>query len=393
MTVATALAQARFLTRDRAETYGLAAFVVYLVIAAIGSQAGAFFVDHDGRPIAADFLAFWASGFVALTDPGALYDVAQFKAAQVTALGHGFDVEFFWAYPPMLLLATASLSMTPYLAAWFVWVVATAGFFACALRLMLPGRLAIALVLGAPTSLWCALVGQNGFLTAGLMACGLGLLESRPICAGACIGLLTYKPQFGVLFPLFLIVDRQGRAFAAATATALLLAALSAALFGVAAWRAFLASLSHSGEFLLAGGSAWFKLQSFYAIADQAIGDRAVALDLHFAFCAVVVLVLLRLWTRRASRRVKSAALVAGAFLMTPYAYIYDAVILTTGAALLASDGLARGFLPWEKLTLVAALAAPILFLAVGSVAAPVEALLILAVAARRTVRGGAPES
>ena len=51
--------------------------------------------------------------------------------------------------------------------------------------------------------------GQNGFLTAALIGGALGLLERRPALAGICLGLLTYKPQFGLLFPFVLIADRR----------------------------------------------------------------------------------------------------------------------------------------------------------------------------------------
>ena len=49
------------------------------------------------------------------------------------------------------------------------------------------------------------LVGQNGFLTAALIDGTLYLMPVRPILAGICLGLLSYKPQYGLLFPLVLI--------------------------------------------------------------------------------------------------------------------------------------------------------------------------------------------
>ena len=65
------------------------------------------------------------------------------------------------------------------------------------------------LALGFPAALWNITAGQNGFLTAALIGGTLGLLERRPALAGICLGLLTYKPQFGLLFPLVLIADRR----------------------------------------------------------------------------------------------------------------------------------------------------------------------------------------
>ena len=62
--------------------------------------------------------------------------------------------------------------------------------------------------------------GQNGFLTAALIGGTLGLLERRPALAGVCLGLLTYKPQFGLLFPIVLIADRRWRTIAVACGVA-----------------------------------------------------------------------------------------------------------------------------------------------------------------------------
>jgi hypothetical protein len=41
--------------------------------------------------------------------------------------------------------------------------------------------------------------GQNGFLTAALLGGALHWLDRKPWLAGILIGMLAYKPQFGVL--------------------------------------------------------------------------------------------------------------------------------------------------------------------------------------------------
>ena len=50
--------------------------------------------------------------------------------------------------------------------------------------------------------------GHNGFLTAALFGSGLPLLPTRPVHAGALLGLLAYKPQYGLLIPLALAARR-----------------------------------------------------------------------------------------------------------------------------------------------------------------------------------------
>jgi hypothetical protein len=94
------------------------------------------------------------------------------------------------------------------------------------------------------------------------------------------------------------------------------------------------------------------------------------------------------LWTRRTPSAVKCAALVGGAYLFTPYAYVYDAPMLIAGVALLARDGLARGFLRWDRRLLFAAWIAPVSFVVLDSFAAPLGAALIVGLAARRAMVG-----
>mgnify|MGYP003694260653 FL=1 len=52
-----------------------------------------------------------------------------------------------------------------------------------------------------PVVLTNTLVGQNGFLTASLIGGALYLMPARPVLSGICLGLLSYKPQYGLLFP------------------------------------------------------------------------------------------------------------------------------------------------------------------------------------------------
>ncbi|MEI4594850.1 glycosyltransferase 87 family protein, partial [Klebsiella pneumoniae] len=76
-------------------------------------------------------------------------------------------------------------------------------------------------------------------LTAALIGFGMALLKRKPALAGLCLGLLAYKPQFGVLIPLALVAGGHARAFAAAALTVALMAILTTALYGVEVWQAF----------------------------------------------------------------------------------------------------------------------------------------------------------
>src|SRR5439155_21513049 len=126
---------------------------------------------------------------------------------------------------------------------------------------------AIALALACPYTAWNFLAGQNGFLTGALLGAGLLCLERRPILAGVFIGCLTYKPQFGILFPVALIAARQWRVCVSTALTAIVLAAASVAAFGLDAWLAFPRTLFAQGSETMFGGPEWgFHFQTVYGL-------------------------------------------------------------------------------------------------------------------------------
>ncbi len=71
-------------------------------------------------------------------------------------------------------------------------------------RALYPERWAVLLLLAFPAFWSNATYGQNGFLSAALLAGATHHLDKRPAVAGVCFGLLAYKPQLGLAVPLAL---------------------------------------------------------------------------------------------------------------------------------------------------------------------------------------------
>src|SRR5207302_6879258 len=111
--------------------------------------------------------------------------------------------------------------------------------FLVAMRAIVGRNFGYLLALAIPMAFINALVGQNGFLTAALIGGALYLIPIRPVLAGICLGLLTYKPQYGLLFPIVLIAASQWRVFVSAAVTVTALAAVSSLAFGTESWQAF----------------------------------------------------------------------------------------------------------------------------------------------------------
>jgi arabinofuranan 3-O-arabinosyltransferase len=265
--------------------------------------------------------------------------------------------------------------------------VATLCAYAATLRVILRDRIGIVLALGFPAAIWNVTAGQNGFLTATLIGGGLASMERRPALAGVFLGLLTYKPQFGLLFPLVLIADRRWLTIAVAAAVALALAAASWIVFGSASWLAFFHWLPISGEIILGQGRADFdRLQSLYGLVRAHGGNETLAWSVQTAGSLAVAAGVVWLWRSRAAFELKAAALAAATLVATPYVYMYDVVILAVAVAFLLRFALERGMTAIEIIGLSAAGALILAFPYVKSQVGLAAVLIVLALIVQRAL-------
>ena len=161
-----------------------------------------------------------------------------------------------WLYPPPFLLLIIPFGMMPFALGCGLFLLASFGLLLLALwRTFASHRSLYAMsVLLAPATGFTIGSGQNAFLTSALMVGGFGLLARRPRLAGVLLGLIAYKPQFGILFPLVLAATARWRTFAAAAATVAALALITTLAFGLSVWDAFLASTHFTRIIVLEAG-------------------------------------------------------------------------------------------------------------------------------------------
>ena len=229
-----------WLTRERLRAYPLILLAVSVVAAVIWIALADGLVDRNDKPIGTDFSNVWAAGKLVLDgQPDAPYDPVRQYAAEKEAFG-GRPVPFFgWHYPPLFLVVAAALALLPYGWALLAWTALTLSAYLVTLRGILQRPETFVLALAFPATFVNLGHGQNGFLTASLLGGALLLLDKRPIVAGVLVGLLAYKPQFGLLIPLVLLATARWRVIGAAVATVFVAAAVATALFGVKVWVAF----------------------------------------------------------------------------------------------------------------------------------------------------------
>jgi hypothetical protein len=355
--------------------------VAQAVYLAASFVQGSFLVDPQGHAIATDFVNVWAGGRQVLNgNAAAAYDVALHKAAEVAAVGHPFDGHYPWIYPPTFLFAATLLALVPYVQAQAVWILLTFPIYAATIRGIIGDRIGLLLACAFSGILSNAMVGQNGFLTAALFGGALIFLERRPILAGCLIGLLSFKPHLGILFPIVLIAGGHWRVIAAAATVVVLLFAASSLAFGIGAWEAFLHALPVASQASLTDGRAdWAKLQSVFGLIRMLGGSEGLAWTLQAMLMAGTAVLLGAIWRSKVSFDVKAAALVTGALLCTPYLFMYDLVALAVPMAFLLCAGRNSGNAQGEMVGLAFA---SLLILIFPLVKAPVGLAAILVIAA-----------
>lgn len=363
----TALASGDWLTAQRIHAYSLILLGLALLALAALFATSQGLNDYHNRPLGTDFSNVYAAGkYVLNGKPAAPFEPALQHRKEQEIFGE--KTPFYgWHYPPFFLFLAAALALLPYLAALGIWQLSTLALYLVAIRAILPHRHALLAALAFPAVLINLTHGHNGFLTAALIGGGLYLLNRKPVAAGILLGLLVYKPQFGVLIPLALAAGGYWRSFLAAAATVIILCAASYFAFGAEVWIAFRESMTFTREIVLEKGDTGFhKIQSVFAAARLLGGSVTLAYTLQAVVMAAVAVSIVWLWRRAAAFPLKAAALIAGSMLATPYLLDYDLMIAAPAIAFLVGHGLATGFRPYEKTLLALIFIAPLLTRAVA---------------------------
>jgi arabinofuranan 3-O-arabinosyltransferase len=362
---------------------GLGVCLGYLVALAGLFVRHQWMIDAAGHPMPSDFLEIWSAGRLALQGAAlSAYDGRLQHAAEAAAVSHDFKGFYNWSYPPSFLFPAAAIAALPYALAFAAWIAGGLALHGFSIAAITRRPAAMAVAFASPWALACALVGQNGFITAGLIGLTLATMEKRPVLSGLLLGLLTYKPQFGLLFPLVLLLSGRWKVFAFAAISALGLLVLSVAVFGVGVLPAFLHELPESSRSLITNGDAgWGKLQSVYGLA-RCLGasDLAgwIAQGLMITACVVSVGMV---WRGGAPFTLKAASLAVATALVTPYVFAYDLVVLAVPVAFVWRQH-AFDRLELLGLVLVALAAVPFAFTSVPS--GLFASLIVAAIVARR---------
>jgi hypothetical protein len=309
----------------------------YLGALAVTFTSHIWIIDTHGHPVLEDFVAFWTAGHQVLKGTAAAaYNVPVEHAAEVATIGHPFGGTLGWAYPPLFLFVAALLALVPYTASFLLWGATTLAVYAGVVAAVVGRPVAFLVACAAPWVLTALMPGQNGFLTAALVCASLLCLEKRPALAGVFLGLLSYKPQFGILFPLVLAFAGYWRTFACACACAIAMNLLAGATFGFDTLGAFVQALSSATQSHLAhAGLGWNKLQSVYGLLRSLAAPAEAAWGAQAVFSFVAAFAVVAYWRSDAPFALKAAVLACAVPLVTPYVFVYDLPVLAVTCAFL----------------------------------------------------------
>src|SRR4030088_2803806 len=189
-----------------------------------------------------DFLNLWMYGRAVLDiDPARFYDIATYNGELALLIGPGYPGQN-WPNPPTALVVMAPFGLLAYFPALIAWfAIGILAFYLAGRRELSDARI-LAVILVSPAALLCLISGQSSLLTTAALLVIFASLDKRPVIAGVLIGLLTVKPQLGVLFPFALIASGRWRVFLSAAATTLALIAISLVLGGRGGWIALSAN-------------------------------------------------------------------------------------------------------------------------------------------------------
>lgn len=199
----------------------------------------------------ADFTNIWAAGALARTGHlGTLYSPPAFQAWKESLLGRVIE-RGDWIYPPGVLPAGALLSWLPLPVAFWAWNAASLVAMILVLRRAGLGWAVVALTIVSPAEYRCLALGQLGGMFGCFALAGLLLAREKPVFSGILLGLVTLKPQSGVIVPAAWLAARCWPALLAGAGTAAVLAVIPLLWFGPQSWVLFVTQAGPAARAIL----------------------------------------------------------------------------------------------------------------------------------------------
>lgn len=285
-----------------------------------------------------DFTNLWAGTLMALRGNVAyLFDTETYRQELRLILSPLLPNQE-WSYPPSMLLIGIPFAGLPIFVSYIVWTLGTLFLLFLATKPLDLAWWARMLIVVSPAAAIDVVFGQNGALTTALLLSGLLLAPSRPIVAGILFGLLTVKPQLGVLVPFCLLASGNYRALLSAGVTALFLVIVTGSLFGFDVWSLFLTGTRPLMTAILeAPYPQGYQMNAvtFFMLARSLGFGLAASYSFQAVSSVAAIAATLWLWRRKTTidHRSKVCLTAMLTLIAMPYGYSYDTIPMNVAIA------------------------------------------------------------
>jgi hypothetical protein len=295
--------------------------------------------DREGQLKGADFLHFYVLGNIArMHDAGMLYDASR-QAALGGALIHADPGETYLpVYGPQYSILFSPLAALSYGWAAGIWMVGSALLYllCCALictkvcpRLREDLTLVLIVAVAFPGMFYMVASGQNSILALIAFTGALFFFRAKkPLLAGMALGLLMYKPQFGVMAAAVFVLTLEWRVTAGALVTGVGQLLAGAAYYGQSAVAAYLEQLKRINRSARALEPHLDRMHSLRAFWQLLLPWDGVAFALYAGCSIALIAITVWCWRSKAPIELRYALLVLGSALADPHLTDYDLVML-----------------------------------------------------------------
>jgi hypothetical protein len=292
--------------------------------------------DLVGHLKGADFVHFYTLGHIALSRQyPQLFDQQAQHELQAQLVPDSSGDLFVPIYPPQTALIFAPFAMFSYGIAALLFAAANVLIYGVVVRaawrparsVLSDSTFVIAATAGFPPFWSLVLHGQTtAFPLAGFCLGWLALEERRPFLAGLALGLITIKPQFGLVLAVVAVVCGEWSLVAGVLASIAAQMAVVWLVMGQAEIASYLQMLRRLPEVSAMLEPRPYQLHSIRAITN--LLPSRIGTPLWALASAAAIVQAVRVWRLAQPVAVRFGVLILATVLVSPHLTIYDATVL-----------------------------------------------------------------
>jgi hypothetical protein len=312
----------------------MAACILWFAAAVALAMPGARFITGDLK--GGDFIHLYTLGNLAFEGGyPSLEDVDELHSRQTALWPPSRDARYLPVYPPQTALLFAPFASLPFGYALALWMAVTVGLYATIVAIAWrmyrdsypDARLFAAATAAFPPFWLLVLFGQSTIVPfLGFFLAWLAFRAQRPILAGAAFGLLSIKPQLGILVACVFVLTGQWRVLLGGAISGTLQLMVVVYAMGSSAVLSYAETLIRIPAVgYLLEPSPW-RAHSLRALTD--LLPSPVGVISWLILCAAATAAVVKTWRVRAPLEARFGLLGIATVLVSPHLFVYDVALL-----------------------------------------------------------------